>query len=341
MHKSFKLAALAGALSMFVGGSAVAVNHDLAFDGWTVDNGNINENGVGTSSVCSGGAYDCSTIAAGLGFKQIQVTAVAGTPGAVAGDSYIMTIVTDQNANTGDTNFFSDVSFVRMKLNVGGGGGTSVNNNENGISSRQTISEISGVGSSASFDSTTDINTGWSVSGTPIVISQRLRDDGDTTTPGDDFRSAFDYTSQNDADPNSATFGDRTGFTLSVDQTAGLASAGDPLSAEDTQVFALREVQGTLSTQGGSVALSGGTASWVAGDDVKAIWLGQTINLDSLSSSIGGLGSSFGYLSFENIDSGVNPTTEFGFGASNAAGAWAWEEATFGPAPTLTTPPAP
>ena len=337
MHKSFKLAALAGALSMVIGGSAVAANHDLAFDGWTVSNGQIDERGDGTASVCSGGAYDCSTIAAGLGFKQIQVTAVAGTVGAVAGDSYIMTIVTDQNANTGDTNFFSDVSFVKMKLNVGGGGGTTVNNNENGISARQTITELSGTaGSTASFDSTTDINTGWSVSGTPIVISQSLVDDGDTSIAGDDFRSNFDYTSQNDSDPNSATYGERTGFTLSVDQTAGLASAGDPLSVDDTQVFALREVQGTLSTIAGDVTLSGGTASWVAGDDVKAIWLGQTINLDSVNATTGGLGSSFGYLSFENIDSGVNPTTEFGFAASNAAGAWAWDpNGTFGPAPTL------
>jgi hypothetical protein len=340
MHKRFKLAALVGALSMVIGGSAMATNHDLVFGGWTVTAGVINEQGDG--SVCSSGAYDCSVIASGLGFKQLQVSAVAGTPGAVAGDSYIMTIVTDQLANSSDTNSFSDVSFVKMKLNVGGGGQTT-NNNENGIHAQQTIKEAGGIGGVATvFDSTTDINTGWSVSGTPIVISQSLSDAGaDTTIRGDDFNSAFNYSSQNDTNVDSPTYGQRTGFTLDIDQTAGLYSANSPQSKDDTQVFALRERQGTMSEIAGNVTLASGTESWVVGDDIKAIWLGQTINLDSDGSTPGGansLGSAFGYLSFQNVGSGNTPTTEFGFGTSNAAGAWGWDEATFGAAPTLAQP---
>jgi hypothetical protein len=341
MQKSFKLAALVGALSMAMGSSAMATNHDLVFGGWTVSAGVIDETGAG--SVCSNAAYDCATIASGLGFKQLQVSAAAGTPGAVAGDSYIMTIVTDQLANTSDANSFSDVSFVKMKLNVGGTTDSS-NVNENGIHAQQTIKEAGGTGGSTTvFDSTTDINTGWSVSGTPIVISQSLSDAGpDTTIRGDDFDSSFNYASQNDTTVGSTTYGQRTGFTLDIDQTAGLFSPKSPESKDDTQVFALRERQGTMSEIAGDVTLGSGTTSWVAGDDVKAIWLGQTINLDSAGTpgSANSLGSAFGYLSFQNVGSGAPTTSEFGFGATNAAGAWGWDagsdvEATFGSATTL------
>ena len=43
MHKVLKLGALAGAVWIVMVGSAIAANHDLVFDGWTVTNGKINE----------------------------------------------------------------------------------------------------------------------------------------------------------------------------------------------------------------------------------------------------------------------------------------------------------
>jgi len=329
MHKGIKLAALAGALSMTMGGSAFAANHDLVFDGWSVTNGQINETGTTGTSVCGSGNYDCNTVASGDGFKQVQVTAKPGTTGAVAGESYIMTIVTDQNANgapgAGDLGFY-DVSFVKMKLSLGGGATT--NNNENGIAAQQKISEVTagtGGGTATSFSSTTDINTGWSTAATPVSISQSLVDNGDTSTSGDNFDSSFNYQSSNDA-----TTGLRDGFAMSIDQIAGLASAADPLSVNDVQVFSLRERQGTMltSAQASNVTLAGENVSWVAGDDIKAIWLGQTINLDSTSAAAGGLGSTFGYLSFQNVSNATQgPASEFGFATSNAESAWVWDPA--------------
>jgi len=329
MPNLFKLAALAGVvLSIVVTGPVIAANHDLVFDGWSVTNGQIDETGTTGTSICSAGTYDCNTVASGDGFKQVQVTAVPGTAGAVAGESYIMTIVTDQNANgtpgSGELGFY-DVSFVKMKLSLGGG--AAANNNENGIASKQRIAEItSGAGGSTatSFVSETDINTGWSVAATPVSISQSLLDNGDAATTGDNFESNFNYQSSNDA-----TTGLRDGFAMSIDQVAGLASATDPLSINDVQVFALRERQGTSLASGpGSVTLAGNTVDWVNGDDIKAIWLGQTINLDSTGTAGGSLGSTFGYLSFENVS---NPTvgaaTEFGFASSNAESAWVWDTA--------------
>jgi len=327
MHKSFKLAALAGALSMVMGGSALAANHDLSFTGWTVSAGQVNEAGTDGTSVCATGSnYDCNVIAAGDGFKQVQVTAQAGSQGAVAGESYIMTIVTDQNA-TGtpgaDTLGFYDISFVKMQLNLGGGGQNT--NNENGIAARQSIAESTadtGGGTATSFKSTTDINTGWSTAVTPVSISQSLVDNGDTGTPGDNFDSSFNYQSSNDAN------GVRDGFAMSIDQIAGLASAGVAASADDVQVFSLRERQGTmLASADSSVTLGADTVSWTAGNDIKAIWIGQTINLDDTSTAAGGLGSTFGYLSFENVSNNSAPATEFGFATSNASSAWVWDPA--------------
>jgi len=329
MANLYKLAALAGVvLSTVVTGPVIAANHDLVFDGWSVTNGQIDETGTTGTSICAVGTYDCNTVAAGDGFKQIQVTAKPDTAGAVAGESYIMTIVTDQNANgtpgAGELGFY-DVSFVKMKLSLGGG--ASSNNNENGIASQQRISEVTagtGGGTATSFTSDTDINTGWSVAATPVSISQTLVDNGDTATSGDNFDSNFNYQSSNDAET-----GLRDGFAMSIDQVAGLASSVDPLSVNDVQVFSLRERQGTMLASGpGTVTLAGNVVNWVNGDDIKAIWLGQTINLDSTSATAGGLGSTFGYLSFENVsNSTIGPATEFGFATSNAESAWVWDPA--------------
>jgi len=331
MQKRFKLAALAGALSMAMSGVVYSAGHNLQFGGWSVTDGQIDAAaGDATNSVCGNTAeWDCSTVASGDGFKQIQVTAVPGTQGAVAGESYIMTIVTDQNANgtPGSTQLgFYDVSFVKMKLSLGGG--STANNNENGIAAQQRISEIGTTGGGGtSFTSTSDINTGWSQASTPVSITQNLSDEGDTASAGDDFNSNFLYQSSNDA-----TTGLRDGFQMSIDQVAGLASANDALSDQDVQVFSLRERQGSLQTSANATGISlanGDAATWASGDDIKAIWIGQKINLDSQTNNAGSLGSTFGFLSFENVSApGTTlPASEFGFANSNSEKAWAWDPA--------------
>ena len=51
MHKGFKLAALAGALSVAMSGSVLAANHDLSFTGWDVTGGQINEFPAATAPI--------------------------------------------------------------------------------------------------------------------------------------------------------------------------------------------------------------------------------------------------------------------------------------------------
>jgi len=327
MQKGFRIAAMAGALSMAMSGSAFAVNN-LTFDGWTVSNGDITSN---SATVCQSTDYDCSVVASGKGFQQVTVSPSSSNTTGDPNTSYIMTIVTDQNANStsgdpADLGFY-DVSFVKMQVSLGGTGSTT--GNVNGIYGQQAINNVTSSGSSAtSFQSTTNISTGWALaSNSPISISQNLTDNGNTNDTGDDFSSNFYYASDNTAD------GTRTGFEMSIDQKAGLASPGVTTSANDVQTFALRERQGTklqTASPSGGYTLGGDTVSWAAGDDAKAIWLGQNINLDSTGTSGTTLGSTFGYLSFDNVTGDSNPpATEFGFAATKANAPWVWDDSAF------------
>jgi len=347
MSKGFQIAALAGALTVAMSGNVLAAGTGVPafnYGGWTVTNGDIDETAGGMCLAGSG--FSCSVVASGKGFKQVNVT---DNSDASSGISYIMTIVTDQNAGgaTGAAAAdlgFADVSFVRMKVATDGTAGPG----DTGITARQQIKD--GTGTGKTFVSVTDINSGWAnTSATDnIVITQKLQDDAGTTGfAGDDFVAGFEYRSNNDA----AT-GVRTGFEMIIDQASGLASAQfladgttDP-SANDVQVFALREKQGDKLTTSGSIGLDPanpvtwtGASTGVVGDDVKAVWIGQEVNLGAaaLDSS---LGSSFGYVAFENVTTG-DADNAFGFASLNSASAWEWDTATFGTTPTIAIPAIP
>ncbi|MDX1811686.1 MAG: hypothetical protein R3240_07060, partial [Gammaproteobacteria bacterium] len=94
MQKGFKIAALAGALLTAMSGTASAVDN-LTFGGWDVAGGNIDEQ---KAAICQSADFDCSVVAAGNGFKQIQVAPSATNATTPSTDSYIMTVVTDQDA---------------------------------------------------------------------------------------------------------------------------------------------------------------------------------------------------------------------------------------------------
>ncbi len=329
MQKGFKIAAIAGALSFAMSGIATAAVEDLQFGGWSVDNGTIDHTNAG---ICADSNYDCSVVAVGVGFKQLQVSASAANTTATPDDSYIMTIVTDQTASgaydSGDLGF-TDVSFIRMIMTLGG---TGVNTNVNGIFSEQVISEVgaaTGTSTGTNFNSTTNLATGWAESGgSPISINQSLLDNGASTESGDDFQTAFVYSSDNDA-----VTGLRSGFEMAIDQVAGLQSASSVGSENDVQVFALRERAGSRLSSGGSATLGSTTTDWSAGDDIKATWIGQNISMDNTGGGFGGgslvnsLGSTFGFMAIDNMSDSQAAATEFSFAASRAQEAWVWDDA--------------
>jgi len=335
MSKGFQLATLAGALTMVMSTNALAVGLPAGGDkfvGWSVAAGEINET---TGGICASALYDCSVVASGKGFKQLNVTEVAD---ASSGTSYIMTIVTDQNADgsAGANLGFSDVSFVKMKLTLG----DTIGDGESGITAHQEINEGGG-----SFISTSDINTGWAAAegDVNIAISQELTDDASVNFAGDNFESGFLYRSKNAAD------GTRTGFEMSIDQVAGLGTNATSVDKSDIQAFALREKQGsmlmTTKLAADQIDLDGngtgitwepyaattdpttGVVTETNADDIKAIWIGQQINLGSGDLN-GSLGSSFGYLSFDNVaDPAQAVESGFGFSATNSSEAWVWDTA--------------
>jgi hypothetical protein len=328
MSKCFQLSAMAGALTMVmsVGVMAVGLPSDSGkFVGWSVNGGDVDET---TGGICASGVdtgFTCSVVAEGKGFKQINVTEVAD---ASSGTSYIMTVVTDQTATgtSGVDLAFSDVSFVKMKLTLGGPTAAE----ESGITAHQEIIENGG-----GFTSSSDINTGWADQGINVAISQSLTDNATVDFAGDNFTSSFEYRSQNLAD------GTRTGFEMAIDQVAGLGTGNTNTDKSDIQAFALREKQGSMLTtsRASTDPLMIDTAdangvSWDAydatanvSDDIKAIWIGQQINLGTGSTN-GSLGSSFGYLSFQNVaDSAQAVESGFGFSDVNSGSAWKWDAA--------------
>ncbi len=343
MRNSFKLASVAGAM-LAVSAAANAQLPAGAFDQLTVDPATQN---VGMPSYCQPqGTVSCSVIAAGAGFLQIMVGATAGVPGGTAPgqETYVMTYVAEQTA----TGSFVDQSYVKLSNNTPAG---AVNQTNPGIAAMQTIVEPDPV-RGGGFESTTQIATSdWAKAAlntsADIKIGQNLVDLGGTFVgqpapnvpptavqdDGDNFFSDFSFES---------IAGGNGGMKMEIGQIAGLfAPGGDPA---DKQTFAFRQKRGlaytttanpTGITIGGA---AGGTMTWAAGDDIKAIWMGQRIVIPNITDTGVSMTSNFGYVAFDNMND-TNPAisaSDFGGGADGPwAGLWHGE---FGSAPCLSDP---
>jgi len=312
MQKGFRIGAIAGALTIALSGSAFAASTtDLSFGGWTASGGNVN--GL-NADVCTQGKFSCKVITGGAdntGFAQIEVDPINTTNDS----SYIMTIVADQNASTGSNGLgdlgFYDVNFVPMTSGITGG--NQVSQNSNGIYGMQVLSSTGTQGSS-SFSATTNLNTGWAQgSGSPISLSQNITDNNNTATTNDDFASSFYYASgPMPLDASGNPTGPANGFVMSIDQMSGLGDSNSTAGA-NVQSFAYREKQGSFVATNGSsplgVAWTGnGTAS---GDDIKAVWLGQKIDIPTFNGGPG-IGGDFGYVGFTNVTT-TDAASQVGF----------------------------
>ncbi len=352
MRKGFKIASLSGALAMACGGSAFAAPSPAEWAPTKADlqNWNVSGGTFGAIGVCDAPSptqtakYECNPIAGGEnGFIQIQLTpkSSAFTTAPPTGLSYILSIVTNTTAGstgtgiTPDSLDFYDVSLVAMQTQMGSNTTTP---NVNGI---KGIQQLGTAG--ADFLSNTEVNTGWAAGTGPmdptIVVSQSLKDLGQAGA-GDDFRTAFIYEGQNDA-----TTGDVLGYKMDIGQTIGLQSGTGTES--DAQTFAFRQRSGTMQNSAGQMTLGSSTTpeSWVEGDSIKAVWVGQKIDLGVSTGTLAGMGSSFGFLAFDNFTpddlgnpNATDPVFEFGFGTGNSDHAWKWDTAAFGATPCLIDP---
>lgn len=317
----FKMTALAGAMAaMYAGASFAQVPAEVStFNQWSANNGAITYN-------CPAG-WTCSTVAEGNGFLQLSMQQAGAT------DAYIRTIVTDQNATVDPTltaPTFADETVVLMTVNLGGGGGA----NPQGIIGQQTINQTTPDGTQ--FAANTSIATGWGLAAgaDTITIDQTLVNAGGAGY-ADDFVSNFFYAA--DADNNGD--GQPDGFSMELDQVVGLQQ-GTVGSPTDVQVFTLRQIAGTKQAATGNATLpTGDSLSYNPGDNIKATWIGQSIDLTSTTGTGGGgmgagmMGSMFGYQAYEVVGSPQTPNPIAYFSLFET-GPWNWD-ANFGAKPCM------
>ena len=300
MRKGFNIAAVTGAVAMAVSGVVGAAGHP-AFGGYNYTSSTKAIDVLG-SATCA--THTCSVVAQGDGFVQFMASNNDG-------ETFIGTIVHDEQTGVGATpNTFTDESYIKMELSTGGTGNTDING---GISAQQNISEASADGTQ--FNSNVALSTGLfnpAVGGTDpvtITITQTLGNNGgtDAGVVGDDFQTDFLYAARTNAD------GVRTGFIMEIDQVAGLETSTDATTVNDVQAFTYREVAGADLTTNGTMRVNNGNVvgtdmlDYAAGEDIKAVWLGQNVNIGA--GELNGLGGSFSYLSYENKGNTMGGTT--------------------------------
>lgn len=249
------------------------------FDSWSVSSGTI-------TVTCPSG-FTCETVSEGDGFKQVQWT------DNTTNDTFIQTIITDQNASGdppggGTPVPYSDESFIQL-------------GNVNGIMSKQhSLQEDVDSGTStviASFETTSDIRTGWAntapdASNPNMAVTQTFSNEGDATVTGDEFDSNFSVKIIHDS---SGAVQDRS---MSIDQTAGLGDGST--DSTDAQRYVLEQRKGAFTTTASDMtldassfdstgaALNGGTVDWASGDEVMLRWIGQRVNTGSQGVSVFG-----------------------------------------------------
>jgi len=268
MSKAFKAASSIGAVALVLSGAAMAAapfsGGNNGFDQWSVSSGTVTVD-LGGSSTCPVG-WTCSPAVSGDGFFQRQVDDGAG-------NSYFQTIITDKgvSGNPGALSF-SDESFVKT-------------GNTGGLADKSNISDTSVSGSlTETFSASTELNTGWAApaGGDEVKIYQGIVAD---EAAGEDFRTDFWLAQLG----NLGTNGKLMRITSQVDIE---------LATGATQDFVLVDRNGSAYVNADSATLSGtngGTLSWLAGENVKAIWVGQDM------SNVVGVNQEFGFTSYENV----------------------------------------
>lgn len=302
----------------------------IPFGGWSVNAGLV-------TAGCATGAQ-CGSATVMPGMYQREVSTAAG------GKQFMQSILTETGANglPGTLPFFSESFVAQGGFNSQVGSQQQVNGvtgelvNDRNVTSSSGISVKQQVNDSANgFLSNVTINTGAAATpGTPsIEINQQLLAGFDANMG---VNGTFTYLANTDAN------GNRTGFKLFIDQnvdgssiSGGSGGWGGSRGSTDSNVFAYRQVAGDMLTAAGSATFSNtgsfggggwggggsstsnGTVSWVAGNDVKVIWVAQP---------------SFGFQMYDNLSdtSAAIATTSI-----SGPGPFSWLTTPFGPRPSL------
>ena len=290
MSKAFKAASSLGAVALVLSGAAMAAapfsGGNNGFDQWSVSSGTVTVD-LGSGATCPSG-WTCSPAVSGDGFFQRQVDDGSG-------NSYFQTIITDKGVSGSPGGLsFSDESFVKT-------------GNTGGLADKSSITDTSISGTlTETFSASTELNTGWAAptGGDEVKIYQAIvADEG----AGEDFRTDF-WLAQ--LATNNVATSKLMRITSNVDIELATGAVQD---------FVLVDRIGSAYVNAGSVSAGGDSIDWGAGDNVKAIWVGQDM------SAVLGVNQMFGYTSYENVSgtstTGTQFTDEFSL-TSSAAVNW-------------------
>lgn len=271
MSKTYKAVSSMGAAALVLSSAAMAAA-PTSFDAWSVTGGAIN-----MDTACPVG-FTCATAVTGDGFFQRQITDGSG-------NDYFQTVITDSGATGAPGALsFSDESFVRTG-NVGG------------LADKSSIQDTSTTGTlTETFSTSTSLLTGWAADGATdgsedqVMIYQGISAI-DTAAEAEDFRTDFWL----DQTGNLGAVGKLMRITSSVDIQEEVG--GTPAQVQD---FVLVDRAGDQVNLGGVDVDGGGDdVTWTAGQNIKAIWVGQDM------SQIAGVAQEFGFTSYENVTGGV------------------------------------
>ncbi|MEK7321846.1 MAG: hypothetical protein AABZ84_02060 [Pseudomonadota bacterium] len=290
MRRAIKFALTMGSAALIVSGAATA-GPPIAYDQWQAVDGQIVAPGATPGAVPCAAGYTCVIGVSALGFLQRTVTATDGT-------QYFQTIITDEGATgTPGALPFSDESFVRSGSTVGG------------IAGKQRVTDLGVTNPGQNLTTLNELNMGWAQSvgatANQLDLSQTL------TENAVGFSTGFRYF-RVPGDENAPQ-------GLEVNQSVLLPAPGAVGTTTDKQVFTLRQLE--ASAAGSATLPTGPNMTWVAGDQIKAIWVGQ--NMPST-------GQVFGFQSHINVDTDV---TRSYFSLADT-GPWTWAPV-FGTAPTF------
>ncbi len=314
---------LAGYAALIVAAHAWAAP-PMPFDNWTA-----NPDGTLTAPCPAG--YACVVNVTGEGILQRLITAPDGR-------SYIQLVVYSPTPN-GE---LREESFVRAD-----------NALENGLSSRQVLTSNGSVGEN--LTSIVLINTGWAMDPgqAAVQIEQTLVD---ITPEGTQFDQIFQKLIDHDAN------GLAIGYYMNIRQDLINSTLMNGVSLgpsdQDIHSFVLRQVQGTRNPVAGSATLpgggmmgggmmgggvTGGTISWVPGDEVKVIWIGQICTGACRQGGgmmggggMGGMGMMggglFAYQAYDNLSDTAPQINSLSLFSTDPI---IWQDPPFGPQPSL------
>lgn len=198
--------------------------------------------------------------------------------------------------------------------------------NINGLADKSYIEETLVTGTlTETFEAQTILGTGWASSGgnDEVYIYQGIIAD-DTAAGAEDFDTLFWLKQLG----NQGSVAKHMRISMAVDIVEDVSP-----SLSSVQDFVLVDLSGTLSTTSATADLGvDGSVSWVAGDAIKATWVGQDL------SNIAGVGQEFGFTAYSAGGTDINT---FSLAGGSASAPVDWDVPTWGSSSAAGAGPAP